>query len=114
MLLKEMFSSIDGTKDNDADIDWIGDLKFFIDNDNKMLENYFFPAVEKHRNHLGNPNAYKLYVKAIKECMKYYVEQYKIESANEKFTEDSITDLAKNIAEEQERFIKEGDYDADL
>jgi hypothetical protein len=114
MLLKEMFSSIDGAKDNDADIDWIGDLKFFIDNDNKMLENYFFPAVEKHRNHLGNPNAYKLYVKAIKECMKYYVEQYKIESANEKFTEDSITDLAKNIAEEQERFIKEGDYDADL
>jgi hypothetical protein len=114
VMLNEMFSPLGGANESDQDIDWIGDLKFFIDNDEKMLENYFFPAVEKHRNHLGNPNAYKLYVRSIKECMKCYVEQYKIESANEKFTEDSITDLAKNIAEEQERFIKEGDYDADL
>jgi hypothetical protein len=32
MLLKEMFSAIGAPKDEQADIDWLDDLKFFIDN----------------------------------------------------------------------------------
>ena len=110
-MLSEMFSPLSGPRKDEQDIDWIGDLKFFIDNDEKMLENYFFPAVEKHKQHVGNPNAYKLYVRSLKECMKCYVEQFKIESPEDKFTEDAINDLAKKIAEEQEKFIEAGDYD---
>jgi hypothetical protein len=109
-----MFSPLTSLKKEDQDVDWAKDLKFYIDNDEKMLEKYMFPAVEKHREHLGNPNVYKLYVKSIKECMKCYVEQFKIESPDEKFTEDVINDLAKNIADEQQKYIEQGDYDKDF
>ncbi len=38
MLLKEMFSAIGAPKETDQqDIDWLDDLKFFIDNDDTML-----------------------------------------------------------------------------
>ena len=114
IMLNEMFSPLSGPRKDDQDIDWIGDLKFFIDNDEKMLESYFFPAVEKHKEHVGNPNVYKLYMRSLKECLKCYVEQFKIDNPEEKFTEDAMTDLAKKIAEEQEKFIEAGDYDADL
>jgi hypothetical protein len=115
MLLKEMFSPIGGP-DEDQDqreVDWIGDLKFFMDSDEKMLENYFFPAVERHRDHFGNPNAWKLYVRPIRECLKCYLEQYEIEDSDKKFTDDALQELAEKICKEQEKFIEEGDYDAD-
>lgn len=111
MLLKEMFSPIGAPKEDDREIDWIGDLKFFIDNDNKMLENYFFPAVERHREHVGNPNAWKLYVRPIRECLKCYLEQFEVESPEEKFTDEALQKLAERICKEQEHFIQEGDYD---
>ena len=55
MLLKEMFSPIGAPKDEQHEIDYLDDLKFFIDNDSKMLDQYFFPAVNRHREHRGNP-----------------------------------------------------------
>jgi hypothetical protein len=113
MLLKEMFSPIGGPKEDQQDIDWLGDLKFFIDNDEKMLENYFFPAVERHRDHVGNPNAWKLYARPIRECLKCYLEQYDVETPEDKFTDDAIQELAERICKEQEKFIDEGDYNAD-
>jgi len=111
MLLKEMFSPIGSPQEEDQDIDWIGDLKFFIDNDNKMLENFLFPAVERHRKHVGNPNAWKIYMKPIRECLKRYLEQFEIEDPEKKFTEDELQKLAERICEEQKHFIEEGDYD---
>jgi hypothetical protein len=113
MLLKEMFSAIGGPKENDQDIDWIDDLKFYIDNEDKLLNNYFFPAVEKHEQHVGNPNVYKLYLRAIKPCLEDYCKIFNIENPEDKFPEDSLVDLAKRIAAEQENHIKSGDYKKD-
>jgi hypothetical protein len=111
MLLKEMFSPIGSPKEDDQDVDWLGDLKFFMDNDNKMLENFVFPAVEKHKEHAGNPNTWKLYVRPIQECLKCYLEQFEVENPDEKFPEEALEELAHRIAEEQEHYIQEGDYD---
>jgi hypothetical protein len=112
MLLREMFSPIGAPKDNEADIDWLGDLKFFIDNDNKMLGNYFFPAVKRHKEHKGNPNAYKIYIRPLEKCLGEYCNKFKIEEAETKFPKESLIELAKKIAEEQERFMDNGDYEA--
>lgn len=114
MLLNEMFSAIGAPKEDDENIDWTGDLKFFMDNDNTMLSNYLFPAVKKHIKHCGNPNAYQLYVPALNRIKEHYCNQFRIEDAEEKFTQEKITELAKDIAEEQERFIENGDYDEDF
>lgn len=113
MLLSEMFSPIGAPKDNEQDIDWMGDLKFFIDNDEKMLGNYFFPAVKKHKEHKGNPNAYKLYMRPLESCLSHYKEKFQIEEAEEKFPKDKLIELAKKIAEEQERFMENGDYETE-
>jgi hypothetical protein len=113
MLLSEMFSPIGAPKDNEQDIDWMGDLKFFIDNDEKMLGNYFFPAVKKHKEHKGNPNAYKLYMHPLESCLNHYKEKFQIEEAEEKFPKDKLIELAKKIAEEQERFMENGDYETE-
>jgi hypothetical protein len=113
MLLKEMFSPIGSPKEDDQDIDWLGDLKFFMDNDDKMLENFLFPAVEKHKQYAGNPNAWKLYMKPVQECLKCYLEQFDVEDPEKTFPKEALEELAHKMAEEQERFIQEGDYDED-
>jgi len=112
MLLREMFSPIGAPNENDQDIDWLEDLKFFMDNDNKMLENFFFPAVKKHKEYVGNPNAYKIYVKPLKRCLEHYKEKYKVEDVESKFSEDAIIELAQRICKEQEVFMEKGDYEA--
>jgi hypothetical protein len=113
MLLKEMFSAIGAPKDDDANIDWLDDLKFFIDNDDKMLENYMFPILQRHEKHVGNPNVYKLYVKPLNKCVEAYCEKFGVETPEEKFSEEKIIELAKKIAEQQDRFIKDGNYRSD-
>jgi hypothetical protein len=113
MLLKEMFSPVGGPKENDQDVDWAADLKFFIDNDNKMLGNYIFPTVEKHKKYVGNPDVWKLYVQPVKQCLKHYLEKYEVENSKEKFDKYEIQKLAKKISEEQEQFITKGDYNED-
>jgi hypothetical protein len=110
MLLKEMFSAISAPKEDQEDIDWLNDLKFFIDNDEKLLQTYFFPAVKKHEEHSGNPNVYKLYVRAIRPCLDSYCKKFNIENREEKFSDDKIEELARKIASEQETHIKAGDY----
>jgi hypothetical protein len=113
MLLNEMFSAIGAPKEDDADIDWLDDLKFFIDNDDKMLETYMFPVLQKHEKYAGNPNVYKLYVNPLKKCAKIYCDKFEVEKPEEKFSEDKIVELARKIAEMQERFIKDGQYNKD-
>jgi len=114
MLLREMFSAIGAPKEDlEQEIDWIGDLKFFIDNDNDMLNSNFFPAVKKHEKYIGHPQAYKIYMKPIERCLESYCNKFEIEEPESKFPKESLIELAKTIASEQEKFISQGDYKKD-
>jgi hypothetical protein len=86
-------------------------LKFFIDNDDTVLKNYFFPAVNRHKEHRGNPNAYKIYIRPLESCKEAYCEKFEIESAEDKFPKDKLIELAKMIATEQEKHMEKGDYE---
>jgi hypothetical protein len=112
MLLKEMFSPIGAPQEQDQEIDWLDDLKFFIDNDDRMLNQYFFPAVKRHREHQGNPNVYKVYIRPLENCLGHYCKKFEIESPEEKFPKEKLIELAKRIANEQEQFLERGDYAA--
>lgn len=112
MLLREMFSPVGGPKEDQSDIDWLGDLKFFIDNDNRMLEDYFFPAVKKHQKYLKHPSAYKIYIKPLKRCLTHYKEKYQVEDVDDKFPDEAIIELAQRICKEQENYIEKGDYES--
>lgn len=111
MLLKEMFSAIGAPKQDQQDVDWLGDLKFFIDNDDKMLTNYFFPAVDKHKKHVGHPDAYKIYIRPIQSCLEAYCNKFEIDKKEEKFPKEKLIELARQIAEEQQKHMKNGDYE---
>jgi hypothetical protein len=111
MLLNEMFSAIGAPKEDQSEIDWLDDLKFYIDNDNSMLEKNIFPTVDKHKKFIDNPDAYKLYIAPIQRCCKSYCEQFQIKDSEKKFPDEKIIELAKHISKEQEKFIKRGDYD---
>ena len=110
MLLREMFSPIGAPKEKDQEIDWLDDLKFFIDNEDNMLNQHFFPAIKKHREHQGNPNVFKVYIRPIEHCLNHYCEKFDIDNREEKFPKEKLIDLAKRFAEEQEKYIKKGDY----
>lgn len=106
-----MFSAIGAPKETEKDIDWIGDLKFFMDNDNDMLSRYLFPAVKKHKQYLDHPRAYKIYIKPLNGCLAHYCEKYKVEDRDEKFPKDALIELAKAIADEQKKYLENGDYE---
>lgn len=111
MLLNEMFSPIGAPKEDQSEIDWLDDLKFYIDNDNSMLQKNLFPAVEKHKKYIDHPDAFKIYLAPLKRCCESYCKKFQIEDADEKFPKDKLIELAKHMAEEQKTFIKRGDYD---
>jgi hypothetical protein len=113
MLLKEMFSPVGAPKEDDQDIDWVDDLKFYIDNEDRLLEKYLFPAVKKHKEHVGNPNVYKIYLRAIRPCLEDYCKTFNVEDPEEKFSEEALENLAKQLAHDQEKFIEDGDYEKD-
>ena len=109
-----MFSAIGAPNENEEqEIDWIGDLKFFIDNDNELLNSNFFPAVKKHEKYIGHPQAYKIYMNPIKRCLESYCNTFEITEAETKFPKEALIELAKTIALEQEKFITQGDYKKD-
>ena len=111
MLLKEMFSPIGAPRDDQQqDIDWIGDLKFFIDNDSQILSKQFFPAIIKHQQHRGHPDAYKLYLSPLVGVCETYCKKFEVSNKQEVFTKEKLIELAKHFAEEQERHIERGDY----
>ena len=111
MLLREMFSPIGAPKDEQQDIDWLDDLKFFIDNDDTMLNQHFFPAVKKHKEYQGHPDVYKVYIRPIQHCKEAYCSKYEIEEPEDKFPKEKLIQLAKRFAEEQEKFLSNGDYE---
>lgn len=111
MLLREMFSPIGAPQEDKQDIDWLDDLKFFIDNDDKVLSNYFFPAIKRHKEHKGNPNVFKVYLRPIEHALGHYCDKYEIDDKEKKFPKEKLIDLAKKFAEEQEKHISKGNYD---
>jgi hypothetical protein len=110
MLLNEMFSPIGAPKDDQNEVNWLDDLHFFIDNNDKMLNQYFFPAVKRHKEHLGNPNVFKVYIRPVERCLDHYCQKYEIDGREEKFPKEKIIALAKRFAEEQAKFLEKGDY----
>jgi hypothetical protein len=109
MLLKEMFSPIGAPKEEN-DIDWIGDLKFFIDNDSQILSKQFFPAIKRHQQHKGHPDAYKLYLHPLEGVCETYCKKFEVKNKEEVFPKEKLIELAKHFADEQERHIERGDY----
>lgn len=105
-----MWSPIGSPKEQDQEVDWLDDLKFYIDNNDKMLSDYFFPAIKKHEKYVNHPQVYKVYIKPIKKCLVSYCKEFKIEDASTKFPEEKLINLAKKFAQDQEKFIKKGDY----
>lgn len=105
-----MFSPVGAPHEEQQDIDWLDDLKFFIDNNDTMLNQYFFPAVKKHKEHKGNPDAYKIYIRPVEHCMGHYCKKFDIDKPEEKFPKEKLVDLAKRLATEQEKYIERGDY----
>lgn len=110
MKLMELFSPAEKDQQTD-DIDWLGDLKFYIDNDDSMLEQHIFPAMKRHKNHVGESGVHKIYIAPIKKCLEAYCEEYDIQEPETKFTDDAISELAKHFAQIQEQFINRGDYE---
>jgi hypothetical protein len=43
--------------------------------------------------------------------MGHYCDTYDVDDAEQKFPKDKLRDLAKRIADEQEKHIEKGDYD---
>jgi len=111
MLLREMFSPIGSPNEKEQDINWINDLKFYIDNDDEILSKNFFPAIKKHKDYVGNPNVYKIYIRPIESSCESYCEKYQVDEREKKFPKEDLIELAKKFAEEQEIHIKNKNYD---
>jgi hypothetical protein len=111
MLLREMWSAIGAPKQTQDEIDWLDDLHFYIDNNDHLLNQYFFPAVKKHKENKNNPNVFKVYIRPIENCLNQYCEEFDIQDRQEKFPKGKIIDLAKRFAQEQDKFIEKGDYE---
>jgi len=112
MLLREMFSPIGAPREDESEIDWMDDLKFYIDNDTDILSRTMFPAIKKHMQHTEDPRAYKIYLKPLQSCMQQYTEQFDIDEPETKFPKEQMIKLARKIADEQKQHIQNGDYDA--
>lgn len=110
MKLFELFSPIGGPSETDTEeIDWIGDLKAFIDDHEDLLGKEIMPAVSKHQKYIGHPRAYKIYIKPIKKCAEEYCNTFELDQ-KKIFTPEMVIKLAKQFANQQNEFIQKGDY----
>lgn len=115
MRLLELFDIPADTKDKrlDQDIDYAGDLKFFIDNDNDLLSKHFFPAIKKHKEDLHSEDpAEKYYMEPVKHCLALYIKKFNLDDIKDKiFTDDLLKSVAQRFADEQREHIDSGAYD---
>ena len=96
----------------DPEINYLDDLKFFVDNDDQLLSKVFFPAVKKHKDNPEDQDAYKHYLDPIHTTIKIYCKKYNLDDIKEKiFHKAGVVDLAKKFAEEQAKHIKNKDYE---
>lgn len=112
MLLREMFdySPLGGPKNDQEEVDWLGDLKFYIDNSDDVLTKHIFPAVRKHEKHVGHPEAYKFYLSPVINCLEDYCDKFEVEDIATKFPKEDLIKLAEHICQEQEHHINNGSY----
>lgn len=106
-----MFSVLGGPEKNEEDIDWLNDLKLFIDDNNIILTKIMMPAIEMHKQHPDHPAAHKLYIKPLNRCADLYCKKFEIKDQKEIFPSDKIEELAKRFCEQQSQFIEKGDYE---
>ena len=93
-----------------TDINYIDDLKFFIDNDTDRLSKIFFPAIKQQRQN-DSPDSFKLYLNPLTASCDEYCKEYDLSDIKDEiFTRESLEELAKEIASEQSEFIKKGSY----
>jgi len=113
MLLREMFGyyGAPAADKEEQEVDWLDDLHFYIDNNDQMLNQYFFPAVKRHKEHQGNPNVFKVYIRPIEHCLDHYCKEFSVSDREQKFPKEKIIELAKRYADEQNKFIEKGDYE---
>ena len=116
MKLMELFSSSDQSKDQDdrldPEINYLDDLKYFIDNENGILSKFFFPAINKHKNIGNDESSYKIYILPVKHSADVYCKKFKLEDVKDEiFSNESLIKIAKRFAEEQKNHIDHKDYD---
>jgi len=93
-----------------SDINYLNDLKFFIDNDTDRLSKNFFPAIKQQQANDG-PESFKFYLKPLSDSCEEYCKEYDLSDIKDEiFTRESLVELAKEIAAEQSEFIKNGSY----
>jgi hypothetical protein len=110
MKLNELFSPIGAPANND-DVNYASDLKFYIDNDNEVLTKVMFPAIKKHQQYPGHPDAYKIYIKPLQKCKEMYCNSFHIDDPEIKFPKELLIKMARNMAAEQDKYIGRGDYE---
>ena len=110
MKLNELFSPI-GAPDDNQDVNWVDDLKTYIDNDNEIMSTVLFPAIKKHTQYRGHPSAYKIYIKPLEKCREMYANKFSVDDCGDKISRENLITLAKSIASEQEKYIERGDYE---
>lgn len=108
----ELFSpSEKEIKNYDPEVDYLKDLKFWISNEDEILSKVLFPAIKKQKENKNYSDAYQYYIEPLKKCCNMYCKKFDLsEYQDEIFTPSAIVNLAKIIAEEQEKYIKKGDY----
>ena len=111
MLLREMFSPIGGSREEEQEVDWLDDLKFFIDHNHDLLTTQMMPAIHRQQKNPDAEDAYKIYMKPLMNCVNVYCETFDIDEKEECFPVDKLEGLAKNIAGIQATYIKDGSYD---
>jgi hypothetical protein len=112
MLLKEMFSPLGGPKVDQPDVDWLDDLKFFIDDNEDLISRFIMPAIHKHKQHRYHPAAFKLYIKPLNQCADIYCNKFDL-NREEIFPESQIIELAHQMYEQQNKFIDQKNYETD-
>jgi hypothetical protein len=114
MRLFELFGPETEHKDErlSSDIDYVSDLKFFIDSDDELTSQSLFPAIKQHKKLGGMADQYQLYHDTVGAAIPKYCEQYDLNDIKEDiFTNEVIEAICKRFAEEQSKFIERGDYE---
>ena len=96
----------------DPEINYLEDLKFFIDNEDTVLSKFFFPAISQQKKQADNENSFKLYVEPVRKTVDIYCQKHKLDDIKDKiFGKDAIIKVAKRFAEEQKNHISKKAYE---
>jgi hypothetical protein len=96
----------------DPEINYLDDLKYFIDNEDTLLSKFFFPAISKQKKQADSEQSYKFYLEPVKKSVDIYCTKFKLEDLKDKiFDNDAVIKIAKKIAEEQKNHIMKKEYE---